>query len=97
MNPARYAKAIVAALSAGLLAAQTAVRMSDQAHSWVTVGVAVLAAIAVYAVPNASAAPAQPGPRRCPLTNRWRSVAPLAGPPRRAGPDHRRSLSPPPS
>ena len=65
MNPARYAKAIVAALSAGLLALQTALPLSDQAHGWVTVSIAVLAAITVYTVPNAPVRPAglgDPGP-----------------------------------
>ena len=51
----RYAKAFVAAASAGLLAAQTAIPMSATAHGWVTVAVAALAALGVYAVPNAPA------------------------------------------
>jgi hypothetical protein len=54
------AKAIVAGLvvglTAALVAAQTAIPMSDTAHGWVTVGLAFLAAvaapIAVYQTPN---------------------------------------------
>ncbi len=56
MRILRYAKAIVAAVSAGLLAAQTAIPMSDRTRGWVTVSVAVLATVAVYAVPNTPAA-----------------------------------------
>lgn len=51
----RYAKALVAGLSAALVAAQTAIPMSTAAHGWVTVALAALAAIGVYAVPNAPA------------------------------------------
>jgi hypothetical protein len=53
MNISRYAKAVVAAVSAGLLAIQTVITMSDNAHGWVTVSIAVLTALAVYLVPNA--------------------------------------------
>jgi hypothetical protein len=52
MNISRYAKAVVAAVSAGLLAIQTVITMSDNAHGWVTVSIAVLTALAVYLVPN---------------------------------------------
>ncbi len=57
MNVAHYAKAIVAAASAGLLVVQTAITMSPNAHGWVTVSIAVLAALTVYAVPNAPRSP----------------------------------------
>jgi hypothetical protein len=53
MNISRCAKAVVAAVSAGLLAIQTVITMSDNAHGWVTVSIAVLTALAVYLVPNA--------------------------------------------
>ncbi len=52
---ARYAKGIIAAASAACLAAQTAIPMSGTAHGWVTVAVAFLGALGVYAVPNAPA------------------------------------------
>ena len=55
MNISHYAKAVVAAVSAGLLAIQTVITMSDNAHGWVTVSIAVLTALAVYLVPNAPA------------------------------------------
>jgi hypothetical protein len=51
----RYAKALVAAASAALLAAQTAIPMSPAGHGWVTVALAALGAVAVYAVPNVPA------------------------------------------
>lgn len=44
----------VAAAAAALTAAQTVVPMSPAAHGWVTVALAGLGAVAVYAVPNAS-------------------------------------------
>jgi hypothetical protein len=49
----RYWKAIVAAGTAALLAAQTAVPMSATARGWVTVGIATLGAFGVYQVRNA--------------------------------------------
>ena len=52
----RYAKALVAAASAACVAAQTAIPMSQTAHGWVTVALAALTALGVYAVPNAPAA-----------------------------------------
>jgi ABC-type nickel/cobalt efflux system permease component RcnA len=55
MNLARFAKAIVAVVAAGLLVVQTTITMSATAHSWVTVSIAVVSAIAVYLVPNAPA------------------------------------------
>jgi hypothetical protein len=55
MNIFRYAKAIVAAVSAGLLAVQTVITMSNNAHAWVTVTIAVLTTLSVYLVPNAPA------------------------------------------
>jgi hypothetical protein len=48
----KYAKAIVAILFAGLTAAQTALPMSDTAHSYVAVALALLGAAGVYLVPN---------------------------------------------
>lgn len=53
----RYAKALVAVLTAGLTAAQSALPMSDSAHAYVAVGLAVLGAVTVYAVPNAGPKP----------------------------------------
>lgn len=47
-----YAKAVAAVVTAGLVAAQTAIPMSPAAHGWVTVGLAVAGAYAVYQVPN---------------------------------------------
>lgn len=55
----KYAKALVAAGTAGLLAAQTAIPMSTTDHGWVTVILAALGALAVYQVPNAPQPPAQ--------------------------------------
>lgn len=46
------AKAIVAAVTAGLVAAQNAVPMPAAAHGWVAVAIAVLGVAAVYQVPN---------------------------------------------
>lgn len=57
MSIARYAKAGVAVVSAGLLVVQTVITMPANAHGWVTVVIAVLAAAGVYAVPNAPARP----------------------------------------
>ena len=56
-NVNAYAKAIVAAATAALLAAQTAIPMSTAAHGWVSVGLAALGAVGVYTVPNAPADP----------------------------------------
>lgn len=58
-NVNAYAKGIVAAASAGLIAAQTAVPMSTTAHGWVTVGIAAVGAFGVYRVPNAPQEPKQ--------------------------------------
>lgn len=49
----RYAKAVAAVLTAVLLALKEALPLSDQQNTWVTVALAVLGAVAVYAVPNA--------------------------------------------
>lgn len=58
----QYAKTIVAALTAGLIAAQTALADGGITTSdWVTIALAALGAIAVYAVPNATP-PTQPIP-----------------------------------
>ncbi len=62
MNIAQYAKAIVAVVSAGLVVVQTEIPISDLAHRWVSVSIAVVTAIAVYAIPNAPAT--LPDPRR---------------------------------
>jgi hypothetical protein len=51
-SPMKYAKALVAVAIAALTAAQTALPLNDQQHTWVTVVLAVLGAVAVYAVPN---------------------------------------------
>jgi len=58
----RYAKALVAVVTAALLAAQTAVQMSSAAHGWVTVVLAVLGAFGVYQVPNLPAPVEPPAP-----------------------------------
>lgn len=58
----QYAKAIVAALTAGLIAAQTAIADGGiNTSDWITIALAALGALAVYAVPNATP-PAQPEP-----------------------------------
>ena len=54
----KYLKAIVAACTAALLAAQTAIPMSPTLHGWVTVGLAALGAWGVYQVRNAPMPPA---------------------------------------
>jgi hypothetical protein len=48
----KYAKFIVAAVTAGLMAAQQALTLTEQQRGWVTIGLAVLGAIGVYAVEN---------------------------------------------
>lgn len=58
----RYAKFITSIITAALVAAQNAVPMSEAAHGWVTVALAALGAIAVFAVPNV--APTVPAPTR---------------------------------
>jgi hypothetical protein len=58
----RYAKFVTAVITAALVAAQNAVPMSDTAHGWVTVALAALGAVAVYAVPNV--APPVPAPTK---------------------------------
>jgi hypothetical protein len=68
MNVLPYAKAVVAAVSAGLLAVQTTITMSDKAHGWVTVTVAVLGTVAVYVVPNAPAGTPAPSTPDLPAT-----------------------------
>lgn len=48
-----YMKAIVAAVTAGLIALQTALSHGTLTGSdWITVALAVLGAVAVYLVPN---------------------------------------------
>ena len=49
----KYLKALVAAGTAALLAAQTAIPMSPNQHGWVTVGLALLGTYGVYRVKNA--------------------------------------------
>lgn len=53
----KYAKAIVAALTAGLMAVQQVLPLTDDQRGWVTIALAVLGAIGVYAVPNRPAEP----------------------------------------
>ncbi len=53
----RYAKGIVAALTAGLEVAQTTLPLTPAQHNAVAIALAVLGAAAVYLVPNK---PAQP-------------------------------------
>jgi hypothetical protein len=48
----RYSKAIVAVLTAGLIAAQQALTLTEQQRGWVTIGLALLGALGVYAVEN---------------------------------------------
>lgn len=55
----RYSKAIVAALTAGLMAVQQALPLNDEQRGWVTIALAVLGALAVYAVPNTPAEPTE--------------------------------------
>jgi hypothetical protein len=54
----KYAKAIVAIAMAGLMALQQALPLNDTQRGWVTVALAVLTAVGVYAVPNKPAEPA---------------------------------------
>lgn len=57
-----YAKAIVACLTAALVAAQTAISDGHITSSdWITIALAALGALAVYAVPNVTP-PTQPRP-----------------------------------
>lgn len=49
---AQYRKFIVAAVAAGLTAAQTALPLTPLGHGWVTVALATVGALAVAAVPN---------------------------------------------
>lgn len=58
----RYAKFAAAIITAALVAAQNAVPMSDTAHGWVTVALAALGAVAVFAVPNVT--PVIPAPTK---------------------------------
>lgn len=55
-----YAKGIAAAVSAGLIAAQTAIPMSAAAHGWVSTGIALAGFVAVYGLRNAPLPPAEP-------------------------------------
>lgn len=48
----KYSKAIVAALTAGLMAVQQALPLTDEQRGWVTIALAVLGAVGVYAVRN---------------------------------------------
>jgi hypothetical protein len=47
-----YAKGLVAVAAAGLMAVQTQIPLSPTWHGWVSVGLAMLGAVGVYAVPN---------------------------------------------
>jgi hypothetical protein len=49
----RYRKFAAAVLTAGLMAAQTALPLDPVQHGWVAVALATVGAAAVYAVPNA--------------------------------------------
>lgn len=53
----KYAKSIVAVVTAGLMALQQALPLTDEQRGWVSIALAVLGAVAVYAVPNAPATP----------------------------------------
>lgn len=48
----KYAKFIAALITAGLLAAQQALPLTEVQRGWTTVILAVLGAVAVYAVEN---------------------------------------------
>lgn len=48
----RYAKALVAIATAGLIALDQGLDDGLTGHDWVTIGLAVLGALAVYLVPN---------------------------------------------
>jgi hypothetical protein len=48
----RYAKAIAAIVTAALVAAQNALPLTATQSAWVSVALATLGAIAVYAIPN---------------------------------------------
>ena len=53
-----YAKTVVAAITAGLIAAQTALVDGHITSSdWITIALAALGAIAVYVIPNTAPAP----------------------------------------
>lgn len=57
MKISAYAKTVVAALAAGAVAVNAAVSDGMISNSeWVTIGLAVLAALGVYALPNAAKA-----------------------------------------
>lgn len=53
----RYAKAWAAVVAAALQAAQAAIPMSDAAHGYVAIALALAGAVAVYAIPNQPKAP----------------------------------------
>ena len=58
-----YAKFVIAALTTGLVALQTALTDGTvTAAEWVTIAIAALGAIAVYAVPNATPPAQEPAP-----------------------------------
>lgn len=80
---ARYNKAWIAVAAAGLAAIQQLIPMSDTAHGWVSVGIAVLGAAGVYATPNAP----QPPPDSVAALSRLRkyeagteTTGPITGP-----------------
>ena len=50
----KYAKAIVAAVTAGLIAAQTTLLANSPAQTYITIGLAALGALSVYLWPNAT-------------------------------------------
>ncbi len=51
-----YAKFVVALVGAALTAAQATLPLTPTQHAWVTIGLAVVSAVAVYTVPNAPVA-----------------------------------------
>lgn len=60
----KYAKTIVAVITAALVALSNALPMGGSATHWVNLALAVVGAVAVYLVPNAPAKqiPAPPAP-----------------------------------
>jgi hypothetical protein len=58
----KYAKAWAAIAGAALTAAQTALDLTPEQRGWVTIAIAFVTAVTVYAVPNAPAAAGLPKP-----------------------------------
>lgn len=53
----KYAKFIAALVTAGLMAAQQALSLTEAQRGWVTIGLALMGALAVYTVENKPAEP----------------------------------------